>query len=77
MAYQTLFRGLGLHHGNTGIQITPIKFMKRSFMLIFDLTPDGCASYVHIRIELQFVEALAEAVTILLYKEFDASIQID
>ena len=28
MAYQTLFRGLGIHHGNTGIQITPTQFMK-------------------------------------------------
>jgi len=85
MAYQTLFSGLGIHHGNTGIQITPAQFMKGSFMLIFDLTPDGCASGGHtslpddgnIRIELKFDEALADAMTILLYNEFDASIQID
>ena len=85
MAYQTLFSGLGIHQVNTGIQITPTQFMKFSFMLIFDLTPDGCALDSHIslhdtgniRIELKFEEALAEAVTILLYQEFDASIQID
>jgi hypothetical protein len=85
MAYQTLFSGLGIHHGNTGIQITPAQFMKGSFMLIFDLTPDGCASDGHtslsdngnIRIELKFDEALVDAMTILLDQEFDASIQID
>jgi len=85
MAYQTLFSGHGVRHRNTGIQITPTQFMKGSLMLVFDLTPDGCASDGHtclpdngsIRIELKFHEALAEAVTILLYKEFDASIQIN
>ena len=85
MAYQTLSRGFGIHHGNTGIQITPAQSMKCSFMLVFDLTPDGCNSDGHtslpntgnILIELKFDEALAEAVTILLYQVFDASIQID
>ena len=85
MAYQTLFSGLGIHEGNKGIQITLTQFTKGSFMLIFDLTPDGCASDGHtslpdtgnIRIELKFDEALAEAVTILLYQKFDTSIQID
>jgi hypothetical protein len=83
--YQSLVSGLGTHHDNAGIQITPTQFMKGSFMLIFDLTPDGCASVGHthlpdngnIRIELKFFEALAGAITILLYQEFDASIQID
>jgi hypothetical protein len=84
-AYQTLLNGLGIHHDNAGIQITPTQFMKGSFMLIFDLTPDGYVSDGHtslpdngnFRIELKFDEALAEAVTILLYQEFDASIHID
>jgi 6-phosphogluconolactonase/glucosamine-6-phosphate isomerase/deaminase len=47
MTYQTLFRGLGIDDGNTGIYITPTQFMKGSFMLIFDLTLDGCASDGH------------------------------
>jgi hypothetical protein len=34
MAYQTLFSGLEIHHCNTGTQITPVQFMKGSFMLI-------------------------------------------
>lgn len=44
IAYQTHFSGLGIHYGNMSIQITPVQFMKRSFMLIFDFTPDGYAS---------------------------------
>jgi hypothetical protein len=80
-----LISGLGIHHGNKGIHITPAHFMKGFFMLIFDLTRDGCASDGHtiltdngnFRIEIKFDEALAEAVTILLYQEFYASFQIE
>jgi hypothetical protein len=43
-----LFSGLGKHNGNTGIQITPVQFMRGSFTIIFDLTPDCCASVGHI-----------------------------
>jgi hypothetical protein len=54
-------------------------------MLVFDLSPDGGASDGHIslpengsiRIELELDEALTEAVTIVLYQTFDASIKID
>lgn len=59
--------------------------MKGCFIIIFDLTPDGCASDGHTslsdkgnnRIDLKCDEALAEGVTILLYQELDANIQID
>ena len=47
-AYQTLFSGLGIHHGNTGVQITPDHFMKGSFIFAFDLTPDSGTSDGHI-----------------------------
>ena len=85
MPYQTLFSGLGIHHENMAIQVTLTQFMKRSFMLIFYLKPEGCASDCHTtlpinsnnRIELKFDEALVEVVTILLNQEFDASFQID
>jgi hypothetical protein len=80
MAYQTLFRGLRIYRENTSILITSTQFMKGSFMLMFDLTPDDCASDGHtslpdngISIELKFNEAPAEAVTVL-YQEFDTSI---
>ena len=85
MAYQTLLTVLGIHHVNTGIKITPDLLMKGSFMLVFDLTHDGCTSERHtsflengsIRIQLKFFGAIAEAVTTLLKQEFGASIQID
>jgi hypothetical protein len=58
--------------------------MKGPFILIFDLTLDGCASGGRtsipdngIHIELKSEEALAEAVTILLYLKFATSIQLD
>ena len=47
MAHQTLFSGLGIHHGNTGIRIMPTRSTKGSFILIFDLTPNVCASDGH------------------------------
>jgi hypothetical protein len=54
-------------------------------MLIFDLTPNGCPSDGHtslpdngkIRIQLKFDDDLSESVAILIYQEFDASIQTD
>jgi uncharacterized membrane protein YebE (DUF533 family) len=54
-------------------------------MLVLALTSDACASDGHIsipengsiRIQLKFDQVLTEAVTDLLYQEFDASIQID
>ena len=54
-------------------------------MLLFDLTPDLGASEGHtshpengnIRIELKFNKALPEAITCLLYLEFDNSVRID
>jgi hypothetical protein len=59
--------------------------MKGYFMLLFDLTPDHSASEGHtsladngnIRIELKFDDALSDALTVLLYLEYDASVQID
>jgi hypothetical protein len=85
MAYQTLFSGFGIHHGNTVIHITHAQFMKGSFMLVFDVTPVSYDSDGHTIVpyngsnyfELKFDEAQHVAVTILHYHEFDASIHID
>ena len=85
MAYQTLFSGSGIHHGNSGIQITHDMFIKVYFMLFFDLTPDSAASEGHtsisengsLRIDVKFDSDLTAAITCLLYLEYDANIQID
>jgi len=66
MAYNTLFEGSGIHHSNSGLQITHDMYINGYFMLLFDLTPDLAASEGHtspvesgnIRIELSFKEAL-------------------
>ena len=45
--YRTLFEGSGIHHSNSGLQITPAMYIKGFFMLVFDLTPDLAASEGH------------------------------
>jgi len=55
------------------------------FMLLFDLTPDKSASEGHtshpengnIRIERKFNKPISEAITCLLYLEYDNSVHVD
>ena len=62
MDYRALFEESGMHHWNSGIQITHDMFINIYFMLLFYLTPDSGASECHtsipengnIRIELLF-----------------------
>jgi hypothetical protein len=85
MGYNTLFEGSGIHHSNAGLQITHDRYIKGFFMLVFDLTPDRAASEKHssnpenghIHLKLKFEKALPEAITCLLYLEFDNSIRVD
>ena len=37
MEYRTLFEGSGIHHSNSGFQITPDKYINGFYMLVFDL----------------------------------------
>ena len=83
--YATLFEGSGIHHSNSGLQITHDMYINGFFMLLYDLTPDMAASEGHtsspasgdIRIDLKFGTALPEAITCLLYLEYDNSVRID
>jgi len=85
MGYKTLFEASGIHHSNTGLKITHIMYINGYFMLLFDLRPDRGASEGHSshpqnrnnRIELKFNKPLPEAITGLLYLEFDNSVLID
>jgi len=85
MGHRTLFQASGIHHSRTGLHITHDMYINGYFMLLFDLTPVRDASEFHmshpensnIRIELNFNKALTEAITCLLYLEFDNSILID
>jgi len=85
LAYNTLFEGSGIRHSNAGLQVTHRMFIAGYFMLLFDLTPDRAASEGHIslpdqgniRLELRFDKPLSEAITCLLYLEYDNCVRID
>lgn len=85
LAYNTLFEGSGIHHSNSGLQITHDMFISGYFMLLFDLTPDRAASEGHkslpengaIRIECKFAKPLPEAITCLLYLEYENTVFVD
>ena len=44
MGYRTIFDASGIHHSNTGLQITHDMYINGYIMLLFDLTPDRGAS---------------------------------
>jgi len=85
LAYNTLFEGLGIRHSNAGLQLTHDMFIAGYFMLLFDLAPDRAASKGHIsipdhgniRLELRYDKTIPEALTCLLYLEYDNSVRID
>ena len=84
MGYITLFEGPGIHHSNSGLQITPDKYINGFFMLVFYLTPDLAASghttdpvTGNIRLELKFGKDLPNPISVLLYLEYDNSVLID
>jgi len=85
MGYRTLFEGSGIHHSNSGLQITHDMYIKGFFMLLFDLTPERGASEGHtshpdngnIRVELKFAKPLPETITCIFYLEYDNSVRID
>ena len=85
MVYRTLFEGSGIHHSNAGHQITYDIFVNVYFMLHFDLTSNQGASEPHtshpeqghISVECKFAKPLPEAITCLLYLEFDNTVLIN
>jgi len=85
MGYRILFEVSGIHHSNAGHQIKHDMFVNCYFMLLFELTSEQGASEAHtshpeqgnISLELKFVKPLPEAITCLLYLEFDNSVLIN
>ena len=45
--YATLFEGTGIHHSNSGLQITHDMYINGFFMILYHLTPDLAASEGH------------------------------
>jgi hypothetical protein len=64
MVYRTLFEESGIHHLNSGLQVTYDMCIAGYFMLLFDFIPDRAASEGHtshpdngnIRIEARFAK---------------------
>jgi hypothetical protein len=84
MAYNILFEGSVIRHSNAGLKKHRM-FIARYFMLVFDLTPDRAFSEGHIslpeqgniRVELQFDKPFPEAITCLMYVEYDNCVPTD
>jgi len=85
MSCRKHFEGSRIHHSNTGLQITHDMYINGFFILIFYLTSDRVASEAHtslpengnIRIALQFSRPLPDAITCLLYLEYDSTFLIN
>jgi hypothetical protein len=85
IGYSTLFEGSGIHYSNSGLQITHDLYISGYFMFLFDLTPDRAASEDYnshpdngvVRIELIFARPLSEAITCLLYLEYENTVFVD
>ena len=83
--YNTLFKGTGIHYYDKGHQITKDLFDNGYFLLAFDLTSDHsnnsfCTNLLNqgtLRIEGRFGKPLENAITCLVYCEFDSIVQID
>jgi hypothetical protein len=84
VGYRTLFVGCGIHHSNAGLQVKHDRNIAGFFMLLFDLTYDHAAARqtshmdnANIRIELHITKPLPDAITCLLYQEYDNCIRVD
>lgn len=84
-SYQSLFTSSGTFFSDSGNGITREDYPRGFALLGFDLTEDLSASDNHLsiprqgslRLDLTFADALAEAITVILYAEFDNILEID
>ena len=47
-SYATLFEGTGIHHSNSGLQITHNMYINGFFVIVYNLTSDLATSEGHI-----------------------------
>ena len=83
-SYVNLFSATGKHAQDEGNELTRDDFGNGYTFFGFDLTPDacdgGCLHLVqkgNLRIEIHFAEALAQTVSVIVYAEFEAVLEID
>ncbi|XP_020910058.1 uncharacterized protein F54H12.2 [Exaiptasia diaphana] len=84
MAYQSLYAGTSTLFQDLGNDISRDEFNQGYAIFCFDLTPDLCndAHYNlikkgNLRLELQFSQALAQSINVLILAEFENLIEID
>ena len=85
MAFRKFFEVCDIHQSYSGLQITPEIYIKCNLILLFDLTPDCSASEGYtshpdngnVVIEQKFSKALPDAITCLIYPEYDGTVLID
>ena len=82
--YQSLFSGTGKLSQDTGNQINRSDYGSGYTAFCFDLYPDHCPGehfelikQGNLRVELHFAQALANAVNLIVYAEFQNVIEID
>ena len=82
--YQSLFSGIGKLSQDTGNQINRSDYGPGYTLFAFDLTPGQCPGdhfelikQGNLRLELHFLEALANTVNLIVYPEFQNVIEVD
>jgi len=81
-AYHTLYNGTGLHFKDEGNSISRETYVNGNTLYAFDLTPALCTSFWNpyktgsVRIDIKFRKALAEAITCVVYAEFQSILEI-
>src|SRR5271170_7868818 len=84
--YSSLFDAMGIHHGNSGIDIHRDDYPNGYCLYGFDLSPNKSASLSspvnlvkrgNLRIEMQFSEELPQAMMCMLFAEYDNVMTID
>jgi len=82
--YAELFEGTGIHHSNSGLQISQNVYKRFLRDRVRSYARSGSVGRSHvtptsgdIRIDLKFAKALDEAITCLLYQQYENSVHID
>lgn len=84
LAYFNLFKQLNLHRFDRANQISRELYNNGCFMICFDLSPDheatDCSSITNsgtLRFEGKFSKQLDQAITVLVYLQYDAELYVD
>lgn len=84
--YDRLFRGSNLHLMDRSMQVTSKFFNSGGMIFAYDLTPDKLYQKSHctqplrrgiVNIEARFAKALPKTLTVIVYAEYDAAIEIN